>query len=107
LGRTAIATTGARAARKSLRVAGAITGAFDTAAWLFLAGQYFWSGSDPATKGFDEGAGVAATVLFALTGAPALVLAWHSRAPRTALLLGLAFPAVFLGLLGLVAALLP
>jgi hypothetical protein len=43
-------------------------------------------------------------VLFALTGAPALVLAWRGRALVTALILALAFPAVFLALLLVAAA---
>lgn len=74
---------------------------------MLLAGTYFWSQHDPATKGLDEGAGQVVTVLFAITGLPALVLVWRGRAPRTALILALAFPGVFLTLLGLVAYLLP
>ncbi|HEV8552284.1 MAG TPA: hypothetical protein VGR65_02710 [Casimicrobiaceae bacterium] len=53
------------------------------------------SGSDAATKGLDEGAGLIVTALFFVTGAPALALAVLCRAPKTALTLALAFPAAF------------
>ena len=53
------------------------------------------SGSDPATIGFDYAAGVIVTGLFVVTGLPALIIASLRRAPRTALALALAFPAVF------------
>jgi hypothetical protein len=43
------------------------------------------------------------TILFAITGAPALLLAMRSRAPRAALLLALAFPTAFVALLVAVA----
>jgi Kef-type K+ transport system membrane component KefB len=66
----------------------------DTAAWALVALATFFSGSDPATKGLDRAAGVAVTALFVLTGAPALGLTYYRRAPRTALMLALAFPAV-------------
>ena len=66
----------------------------DTLVLACVAFATFWSGSDPATKGLDTAAGVAVTALFALTGAPALVLASIRRAPRTALTLALAFPSL-------------
>jgi hypothetical protein len=53
------------------------------------------SGSDHATIDFDYAAGVIVTGLFAFTGLPALVIAFLRRAPKTALALALAFPAVF------------
>jgi hypothetical protein len=68
--------------------------ALDTMAWALVVFASFWSGSDPATKGLDWAAGVLVTVLFMLSGAPALALTGFRRAPRTALTLALAFPAV-------------
>lgn len=55
----------------------------------------FNSGSDPATIGFDYAAGAIVAGLFLVTGLPALVMAWRRRAPRIALALALAFPALF------------
>ena len=66
--------------------------ALDAAAWALVAGATFMSGSDPATIGLDRSAGIAVTALFAVTGAPAIVLAWRKRAPTAALILSLAFP---------------
>jgi hypothetical protein len=54
------------------------------------------SSSDPATIGFDYAAGVIVGGLFLVTGFPAFVMAYLRRAPRTALALALAFPAIFL-----------
>ncbi|MFI5022917.1 MAG: hypothetical protein ACHQRJ_14870 [Alphaproteobacteria bacterium] len=76
----------------------------DAAAWIFLAVAYFFSDSDPATKGFDIAAGMIVTVLFLITAVPALVFALLRRLPKTALALALAFPAAF-GLLFLAAVL--
>ena len=70
----------------------------DTLAWAGVALATFWSGSDPATEGLDQAAGVAVTALFVLTSVPAVVLIRLHRAPRAALALALAFPAL-LGLL--------
>lgn len=67
----------------------------DAAVWVFVAFATFMSGSDAATKGLDEGAGLIVTALFLVTGAPALALVLLGRAPRTALTLALAFPAAF------------
>jgi hypothetical protein len=67
----------------------------DAAASAIVAVASYNSGSDPATIGFDYAAGVIVGVLFLLTGLPALVLAFRQRAPRTALILALAFPALF------------
>jgi hypothetical protein len=69
-------------------------GVLDGIAWVLVAVATFLSGSDPATKGLDVAAGVAVTILFALTAVPALVLVRLRRAPRVALVLALAFPAV-------------
>lgn len=55
----------------------------------------FISGSDLATKGLDLVADWIVTVLFLLTGAPALALALIGRWPKAALTLALAFPAAF------------
>ena len=54
----------------------------------------FLSGSDPATKGLDNAAGIVATTILLVTALPALVLALTRRAPRLALTLALAFPVV-------------
>jgi hypothetical protein len=90
--------------RVHLRSAAAIIAALDAALWLYLAYGFFLSGGEPATAGLDRAGGGVVTVLFCLTGVPALLLAWRGRAPRAALLLALAFPTVFLSLLALVAA---
>jgi hypothetical protein len=70
----------------------------DAAAWAFVAFATFMSGSDPATKGLDEGAGLVLTALYFVTGAPALALTLWGRAPATALTLALAFPAALVAL---------
>ena len=70
----------------------------DAAAWAFLAFATFLSGSDAATKGLDEGAGLVVTALFLVTVAPALALALLGRAPTVALVLALAFPTAFAAL---------
>jgi hypothetical protein len=67
----------------------------DAAASAVVAVASYNSGSDPATIGFDYAAGVIVGALFLLTGLPALVLTYLKRAPRTALILALAFPALF------------
>jgi len=59
----------------------------DAAAWVFVALATFSSGSDPATRGLDQAAGIAVTALFAITGAPALALTVLRRGPRVALTL--------------------
>jgi hypothetical protein len=82
----------------NLRTATIIVGLVDAAAWAFVAFATFTSGSDAATKGLDEGAGLIVTALFLLTGAPALALALLHRAPITALTLALAFPVAFAAL---------
>jgi hypothetical protein len=64
----------------------------DGVAWVLVAFVTFLSGSDPATKGLDQAAGIAATALFAVTAAPAVVLTAFRRAPRAALVLALGFP---------------
>jgi hypothetical protein len=70
-------------------------GLVDGVVWAFVAFAAFSSGSDAATKGLDQGAGLVVTVLFLFTGAPALALAWFGRAPIAALMLALAFPIAF------------
>ena len=77
------------------RTATIVIGLVDAAAWAFVAGAALYSGSDAATKGLDQGAGLVVTALFLVTGAPALALAWARRAPLTALMLALAFPIAF------------
>lgn len=72
-----------------------IIGALDALAWLALVAATLFSQSDAATKGLDVTAGALVSVLFALTGLPALLLAWRGTKPHLALVLALAFPAVF------------
>jgi hypothetical protein len=72
-----------------------IIGGLDAAGWLLICAGTFFSQSDPATKGLDNFAGLAVTVVFLLTGVPALTLAWRNRAPRLALALSLGFPTAF------------
>ena len=68
-----------------------------TAAWLVVLGLSIFAGSDPATADLDAQIGIGVTILYALTAAPALGLAFYRRAPRAAFALAVAFP----GLLGL------
>jgi hypothetical protein len=81
-----------------LRTATIIVCLVDIAVWVFVAFATFMSGSDAATKGLDESAGLIVTALLLVTGAPALALALLRRAPTTALVLALAFPAAFVAL---------
>ncbi len=81
-----------------LRTATIIVCLVDAAAWALVAVATFMSGSDAATKGLDEGAGLIVTALFLVTGAPALALVLLGRAPITALTLALAFPTAFAAL---------
>lgn len=67
----------------------------DSAAWLLAVFATFFSGSDAATKGLDNGAGIAVTLLFLVTAVPSLFLLYRKRAPRAALTFALAFPAAF------------
>ena len=77
------------------RTATIVIGLIDAAVWALVAVAAFFSGSDAATKGLDQGAGLVVTALFIITGAPALGLVWAGRAPMAALLLALAFPIAF------------
>ena len=81
-----------------LRNATIIVCLVDAAVWIFVAFATFMSGSDAATKGLEEAAGLIVTALFLVTGAPALALALLGRAPITALVLALAFPVAFAAL---------
>lgn len=78
-----------------MRIVTLIVGMLDAAVWVAVAAATFLSLSDPATKGLDVTAGILVTALFALTGLPALLLAWRAAKPRLALGLALAFPATF------------
>ena len=82
----------------SARTAALIVGGLDAAGWLLVCAVTLFSQSDPASKGLDNFAGLAVTVVFLLTGVPALALAWRNRAPRLALALALAFPTGFVPL---------
>ena len=80
----------------AMRAAAIVIGILDALACAALAVATFNSGSDPATIGFDHAAGVIVAGLFAVSGLPALVIAALRRAPRTALVLALAFPAILI-----------
>jgi K+ transporter len=82
----------------STRAKALVIGMLDAIAWALMVAVTFGSGSDAATRGLDETAGIAVTALFAVTGLPALVLGWRNWTPQLALALGLAFPIVFVAL---------
>lgn len=90
-----------------MRVVTISVGLVDLALWLAAAAATFFSGSDPATHGLDIAAGATVTVLFLVTGAPALMLAMGNRAPRTALAMALAFPAALVVFLAVAVLALP
>ena len=69
---------------------------FDAAVWVLVTFAMFNSGSDPATRGLDQDAAYIVTALFLITACPCVEL--HGRAPRTALILGLTYPAAFTAL---------
>jgi hypothetical protein len=69
--------------------------AVDLATWAVIAYATFLSGSDPATRGLDQTAGLVVTGLFLVTAAPAFALTRWGRAPIAALVLSLAFPLAF------------
>jgi hypothetical protein len=79
----------------NIRIVTIVIGLLDAAGCAVVAVATYNSGSDPATIGFDYAAGAIVAALFAVTGLPALILAIWRRAPRAALSLALAFPAVF------------
>jgi hypothetical protein len=79
----------------TIRVATIIVGLLDALGSAVVAIGSYNSGSDPATIGFDYAAGYVVTALFFVTGLPALVLVLMRRAPKAALVLALAFPALF------------
>ena len=82
----------------NMRIAAIIIGLSDALACAIIAVAMYNSGSDPATIGFDYAAGVIVTGLFVVTGLPGLVMTFIRRAPKTALALALAFPAIFIPL---------
>jgi len=77
------------------RTATIVVCVIDAAVWAVVAFAAFFSGSDPATKGLDEVAGWVVTALFLISAVPASILVYLRRAPTTALILALAFPAAF------------
>lgn len=81
--------------------------ALDLAAWAVIAALLSFAGSDPATSGLDGAALAAVTALLAVTALPAVLLVRLGRFPDAALAFALAFPVVFLLLLGLVVVSLP
>ena len=85
-----------------MREATLLIAGMGTAAWLVVLGLTLFSGSDPATADLDILLGVAVTIVYAVTAAPALALSLRQRAPRAAFGLAVAFPT----LLGLIFAVL-
>ena len=83
----------------TIRLTAIIIAVLDAIGWSLAAFNLLLTDGDPATQGLDKLGGYSITVLFVLTGLPALVLAVTNRAPRAALALALIFPAVFLVLL--------
>ena len=79
----------------------------DAIGWSLAAFNLMMTDGDPATQGLDKLGGYSVTILFVLTGLPALALILTNRAPRAALTLALAFPATFLVLLVSAAGVLP
>ncbi len=79
----------------------------DAIGWGLAAFNLLITDGDPATRGLDQLGGFSISILFVLTGLPALVLAGLNRAPRAALALALAFPVAFVVLLVGVALILP
>ena len=78
-----------------MRTATSLIVLFDLVVWLWIGSSLYWSGSDPATRGFDGAAALALTILLLLTAVPAAFLAYYDRARRSALALALAFPLGF------------
>lgn len=74
--------------------------ALDFILWGAIAMATFLSGADAATAGLDRAAGIAVTILFALTALPAFLLALARRTPNLALGFALGFPAAFALLFG-------
>jgi hypothetical protein len=78
-----------------VRAATIAIGVLDALGWAAVAWTCFESYSDKATIGFDFAAGMIVTGLFLVTVVPSLILSCLGRAAKTALALGLAFPAIF------------
>lgn len=83
----------------TIRLTAMIIAVLDAVGFGLAAFNLLITDGDPATQGLDQLGGIGITILFVLTGLPALLLAITSRAPRMALGLALAFPAVVLALL--------
>ena len=83
-----------------MRTLALIVGALDCVAFIGMLLMALLSPGDQAARGLGIGIGWIILVLFALTAAPAVALAWFERAPRTALSLALAFPLLFILLYG-------
>ena len=91
----------------TLRLTAVIIAVLDACGWALAAFNLLTSESDPATTGLDRLGGYSITILFLLTGLPALVLTGLNRGPRLSLALALVFPAAFLVLLAAAAAVAP
>lgn len=91
----------------TIRLTAIIIAVLDAIAWILAASNVVIADGDPATRGLDQLGGYSITILFVLTGLPALLLAFTNRAPRAALGLALAFPMTFMVLLGAAAMVLP
>jgi hypothetical protein len=86
----------ARPEPRLVRIAAWIVGGLDAAACIYMAAVCFGSHPDPRYIKLDIAIGSLIVALFAISGAPGLALAALRRAPRFALALTLAYPAVFL-----------
>lgn len=80
----------------TIRLTAIIIAVLDAVGWGLAAFNLLITDGDPATRGLDQLGGVAISILFVLTGLPALVLAMTNRAQRVSLALALAFPAILL-----------
>lgn len=91
----------------TIRLTAIIIAVLDAIGWSLAAFNLLVTDGDPATQSLDKLGGYSITVLFVLTGLPALALAITDRAPRAALAFALAFPVAFLVLLVVAAGVLP
>ena len=90
-----------------MHIATLVIALLDAIVWTTVAGGVLLSQPEPATCGLDLAAVTIVSILFALTGAPALILVWRKRAARAAFALSLAFPGIFVVMIVAVALTLP
>jgi hypothetical protein len=75
-----------------MRIATIILCLLDALGWAVIARYTLFGPSDPATMGLDVAFGWIVTALLLVTAGPAFALATARRAPKTSLVLALAFP---------------